>query len=134
MRLTRLVKGAKETFGWVIVGPNRELIIPPEAWRRYGFQVGEEVFFLPGSRKSGGFSITTLRLLAESSINLGDRTLGIGYLTLNREACLPENIPLNPGDRLLTVFGSGHGLGFIAQGPIFEEATRHPGLDTYQKT
>jgi hypothetical protein len=132
--MTRLVKGAKETFGWVIVGSNRELIIPPKAWRRYGFQAGEKGFFLPGSRKSGGFSITTHRLLIGSSIHVEDRFWGFGYLTSNRDVCIPENIPLNPGDRLLTVFGSGYGLGFISQGPIYEEATKHPGLETYQKT
>ena len=30
--MPRLVKGAKWTFGWVVVGPEREIAIPPEAW------------------------------------------------------------------------------------------------------
>ena len=38
--MPRLVKGAKWTYGWVIVGPAREITIPPDAWREFGFQTG----------------------------------------------------------------------------------------------
>ena len=48
--MPRLVKGAKWTFGWVVVGPEREIVIPPEAWDEYGFQAGDEAIFTPGSR------------------------------------------------------------------------------------
>jgi hypothetical protein len=47
---------------------------------------------------------------------------------------LPVNVlnrpdaSLKPGDRLLTVRGSCYGLGFVARGPIYEEALQHPEL------
>jgi hypothetical protein len=85
--MPQLVKGGKWVFGWVIVGPRGELTIPPEAWDEYQFQVGDEVTFIPGSRRSGGFSLSHPRLLA--------------------------------------VRGSGRALGFVAHGPIYEEALRN---------
>ena len=69
--MPRLVKGAKWTFGWVVVGPRREIAIPPEAWDEYGFQVGGEAIFCAGSRTSGGFSISTPGLVAEASERMG---------------------------------------------------------------
>lgn len=63
--MPRLVKGGKWVYGWVIVGPQGELRIPPEAGDEYGFQSGEEVVFLPGSRSSGGFGLSTPRLLEQ---------------------------------------------------------------------
>jgi hypothetical protein len=51
--MPQLVKGGKWVFGWVAVGLKGELMIPPEAWREYGFRIGDEVTFLPGSRSSG---------------------------------------------------------------------------------
>ncbi|MBN1146014.1 MAG: hypothetical protein JXA78_02065 [Anaerolineales bacterium] len=130
----RLVKGAKETFGWVIVGEGRELLIPPAAWERYGFQAGDEAIFTPGSRKSGGFGLTNRRLLERSALPLGEsRSLGYGRFDADRQVRLPQSIPIDPGDRLLTVFGSGYALGFISRGPIFEEACRHPELDEFKQ-
>jgi hypothetical protein len=51
--MPQLVKGGKWVFGWVIVGRQREMQIPPEANAEYGFQTGDQVFLLPGSRRSG---------------------------------------------------------------------------------
>lgn len=44
--MPRLLKGGKWVFGWTVVGPQRELTIPPEAQREYGFRVGSRVLFL----------------------------------------------------------------------------------------
>jgi hypothetical protein len=130
--MMRLVKGAKETFGWVIVGADREVVIPQKAWERYGFLVEEEAIFVPGSRKSGGFGLTTRKLLVGSTLPMReDRIWGYGRFTGNHEVRIPEELPVHPGDRLLTVFGSRFALGFISRGPIFEEAIKHPEiLDT----
>jgi hypothetical protein len=128
----RLVKGAKETFGWVVVGTTQEVVIPPLAWARYGFQPGEEAMFIPGSRKSGGFGLTNHQLLAGCSFPISEnRILGSGRFTPDSKIRIPENVPVNPGDRLLTVFGSRFALGFISQGPIFDEASTHPELDVF---
>jgi hypothetical protein len=126
----RLVKGAKETFGWVNVGSDREVIIPQKAWDRYGFQAQQEAVFIRGSRKSGGFGLTSRNLLASLSIPINqDRILGYGRFTSDREVRIPEAVPVHPGDRLLTAFGSRYALGFISQGPIYAAAKQHPALD-----
>lgn len=128
--MMRLSKGAKETFGWVVVGNERELIIPEAAWIRYGFQAGDEVIFIPGSLTSGGFGLTTNALLESVKFSYSkDKILGWSIFLINRLVYIPESLTLNPGDRLLSVYGSRFALGFIQKGPIFNEATRHPELD-----
>ena len=118
----------------MIVGVDRELVIPPKAWERYGFYAEEKAVFIAASRKSGGFSLTNHKLLEGFSFPLGDnRILGYGRFNINGEVCIPDNIPVKPGDRLLTAFGSGLALGFISRGPIFEEAIQHPELEIYAK-
>ena len=126
--MPQLVKGGKWVFGWVTVGPGRELSVPPEAWIEYGFQPGEEAIFLPGSRTSGGFGLSTPRLLVQSASPVQTRALARGWLGEDGQVKLPPQVGVHPGDRLLAVRGSGLALGFVARGPIYEEAQRHPGL------
>ena len=40
---------------------------------------------------------------------------------------------MQPGDRLLAVRGSGRALGFVAQGPIYDEALKHPELEIFSQ-
>ncbi|MBN1812571.1 MAG: hypothetical protein JXA14_12100 [Anaerolineae bacterium] len=131
--MPRLVKGAKWTFGWVIVGPEREIVIPPEAWDEYGFRAGDEAIFAPGSRKSGGFGVSTSALMAEAGGKMGDA--GLHELGRDRfgngRVAVPPEVNVKPGDRLLTVRGSRYGLGFIARGPIYKEALKHPELEVF---
>ena len=126
--LPQLVKGGKWVFGWVIVGPAGELPIPPEAWDEYRFQVGDEVTFLPGSRRSGGFGLSHPRLMAERPGPLEVRALARGRIEEGRWVLVPASVGVQPGDRLLAVRGSGRALGFVARGPIYEEALQHPEL------
>jgi hypothetical protein len=131
--MPRLVKGAKWTFGWVVVGPEREIVIPPEAWREYGFRAGDEAIFTPGSGKSGGFGISTPALVAEAGAKTGGaglRELGRGRFGDGRVGVPPE-VDVEPGDHLLAVRGSRYGLGFVARGLIYEEALRHPELEEF---
>ena len=131
--MPRLVKGAKWVFGWVVVGPGREIVIPPEAWDEYGFQAGGEAIYMPGSRKSGGFALSTPALMAEASGKMAGATLrevsrsqfGDGRVVV------PLEVNVKPGERLLTVRGSCFGLGFVARGPIYAEAVKHPELDEF---
>ncbi len=133
--MPRLVKGAKWTFGWVVVGPEREIVIPPEAWDEYGFQAGDEAIFTPGSRKSGGFGIGTSALITEASGKMGGadlHELGRSRFGDGRVGVPPE-VGVEPGARLLTVRGSRYGLGFIAQGPIYEQALKHSELEVFEQ-
>ncbi len=127
--MPQLVKGGKWVFGWVSVGPQGALRIPPEAWAEYGFRAGEEAAFLPGSRTSGGFGLSTPRLLAQAAEPLQLRSLALGWIGENGRIVVPEAVGVQPGSHLLVVRGSGRALGFVARGPIYEEALRHPELE-----
>ncbi len=131
--MPRLVKGAKWTFGWVVVGPDRQIAIPPEAWREYGFQAGDAAILTPGSLKSGGFGISTPALMAEASRKMSGaalRELGRSRFGDGRVVVPPE-VDVKAGHRLLTVRGSCYGLGFVARGPIYKEALKHPELEVF---
>lgn len=126
--MPQLVKGGKWVFGWAIVGPGRELTIPPEAWDEYRFQVGDEVLFVPGSRRSGGIGISHPRLLADTPGLLVARALAWERIEAPGWVVVPETVGVQPGDRMLVVRGSGRALGFVTRGPIYEEALQHPEL------
>jgi hypothetical protein len=104
--------------------------IPPEAWQEYGFQAGDQVLFLRGSRRSGGFGISTPERIADvfGQLEMGTRVFGQARLNRDGSVTLPSGIEAKPGDRLLAVRGSQLALGFVARGPIYEEAARHPEL------
>ena len=44
---------------------------------------------------------------------------------------MPPEVGVKPGDRLLAVRGSRYGLSFVARGPIYEEALKHPELEVF---
>jgi hypothetical protein len=129
--MPQLVKGGKWVFGWVVVGPDREIRIPPEAYAEYGYQAGEEVVFLAGSRTSGGFSIGRPERLAHSKIPLEKRAFARGRIGDGGRVVLPPETGAEPGQRLLAGRGSGLALGFLRYGPIFEEALRHNELQVF---
>ncbi|MDD3828168.1 MAG: hypothetical protein PHY79_19560 [Anaerolineae bacterium] len=129
--MPQLAKGGKWIFGWVIVGQQGELTIPPQAWDEYRFQAGEEVSFLAGSRTSGGFGLSTPRLLAQAVAPLQTRALARGSIGPDGHLVIPAEVGVRPGDRLLVVRGSGRALGFMARGPIYDQALRHPELETF---
>jgi hypothetical protein len=127
--MPRLVKGGKWVFGWVVVGPQREISIPPAAYREYGFQVGDEVLFLKGSRRSGGFSIGRAEIIPAL---LQKRALGRGRIDTPGRVMAPPETGAQPGDRLLAARGSGLALGLLTRGPIYEEALKHLELEVFE--
>lgn len=106
---------------------DRRIAIPPEAWKEYAFEVGEEAIFIRASRSSGGFTLATPRLIAGTVIRLdaGQRVLGRGHFRTVSQLILPEDIGMTTGQCLLVVRGSGRALGFLQYGRIVEEALRH---------
>jgi hypothetical protein len=127
--MPQLVKGGKWVFGWVIVGGQGQLTIPPEARGEYGFQSGEAAVFVPGSRSSGGFGLSTPRLLAQMSDPLRVRILARARIGEDDQTVVPAALRIRPGARLLAVRGSCRALGFVARGPIYDEALLHPELE-----
>jgi hypothetical protein len=131
--MPQLVKGGKWVFGWVIVGEEGTIAVPPEAWQEYGFAVGESVVFLPGSSRSGGFGLSCRRLLENSPLALDrdDRVLGRGQIDEPQRVTIPAGVGVQLGQRLLVVRGSGHALGFVQKGPIYETALEHPEIQVF---
>jgi hypothetical protein len=148
--MPQLVKGGKHTFGWSVVSETGDIAIPPDAYAEYGFVEGETALVMSGSRKSGGFALSRLKTFMNSSIagvlsEYGELPEGETVQIGPRFYCRVEiregrfSLPLNTlekygiqkGSTLLTVRGSNVGLGFIAKGPIIEEAKKHHGLETF---
>ena len=133
--MPRLVKGGKWAYGWAVVSPDREVTVPPEAWQEFGFHAEAEALFLPGSQRSGGFAVSTPDLMAEASERLGGgklRLLGRGRFSAGGRLVLPPEVGAEPGARLLAVRGSRFGLGFVARGPVYDEALEHSELESFE--
>ena len=60
------------------------------------------------------------------------RELGRGRFYEGGTTIVLLEVGVKPGDRLLTVRGSCYGLGFIAQGPIYEEALNQPQVQAFE--
>lgn len=129
--MPQLAKGGKWVFGWAEVDGRREIRIPPEAYLEYGFRPGEPVWFIAGSRTSGGFAVFREARKKEPAIPLERRALARGAIGEDGRVRLPPETGVEPGERLLTVQGSGLALGFLRQGPIVTEARKHPELETF---
>jgi hypothetical protein len=84
-----------------------------------------------GSRRSGGFGLSTPRLLTHGAGLLRTRILAQGHIGQDGRVVVPPSVGVRPGDRLLAVRGSGRTLGFLVRGPIFDEAANHPELETF---
>ena len=66
--MPQIAKGGKWVFGWSVIDADGMITIPPEAWHEYGYSLGEEIVFIPGSHRSGGFGLSTARLLEKTSM------------------------------------------------------------------
>jgi hypothetical protein len=60
---------------------------------------------------------------------LQTRVLARGPIGEAGQIVVPAALRIRPGDRLLAVRGSGRALGFVAGGPIYDEALKHPELE-----
>ena len=123
--MPRLAKGGKWVFGWVVVDADRRIRIPQDAWNEYGFHVGQEAVLIRGSRASGGFGLATDASVAGP---IGRRAFARTRFESGRVVALPREAEIEPWQRLLAVRGSGHALGFIALGPLFERALKYPSM------
>jgi len=126
--MPQLEKRGKWVFGWVVVQPGKKVAVPPEAYREYGFQAGEEILFTRGSRRSGGFGIGRAGKIPPL---LKKRVLAQGRMDRRGRVVLPPEVEAQVGDRLLAVRGSGYALGFLVHGPIYEAALQHHELDAF---
>ena len=155
--MPQLTKGGKYVFGWSKVGKMGEIVIPREAMEEYRFHDWDRVILMSGSRKSGGFGVTTPSLLRRSPLSsVLSRVPGLGsfqmpegkavriegrsfcwttiqeggYITLPPETL--REYEIREGDLLLSVKGSRLAIGFALKGPLVEEALVHPELEIFE--
>lgn len=128
--MPQLAKGGKWIFGWVVVGRDHEIRIPPEAYTEYGFRSGEAVVFLHGSRTSGGFGLGRFKVLQQKEL-LQKRIYAKGIMGENMIVFLPSAVEVQAGERLLVGRGSGLALGFFQRGFIYDEAIKHPEIESF---
>jgi bifunctional DNA-binding transcriptional regulator/antitoxin component of YhaV-PrlF toxin-antitoxin module len=153
----RLVKGGKHVYGWSKVGSEGKAVVPDEALAEYNLEAPCKVILLSGSRRSGGFALTTVSLLENSRLSrildespqLADFQLPEGktvkiagkpccWVTLNNDGCIVvpletlKQYGVNMGDRLLSVRGSCLALGFCVKGPLIDEAKKHSSLALFK--
>ncbi len=155
--MPRIVKGGKYVYGWSKVGDRGKIVIPKEAIEEYNLMAYKNVILIPGSKRSGGFGLTTVGLLknsplavildknpqlAEFQVSEGKaieirgktycwvRMHNDGSITVPVEAL--KRYGINPGDRLLSVRGSNIAIGFPVRGPIIEEAKKHSEIELFE--
>ncbi|MBD3285616.1 hypothetical protein GF359_04095, partial [candidate division WOR-3 bacterium] len=139
--MPQLVKGGKYVFGWSQVTEEGRIMIPPEAFAEYKLEGCGKVILMSGSRRSGGFGLTTvdrikdtpigqvldeLPELASCSIPEGEplskksRTYCWIRLTSEGRFTVPPDTlriyGIEPGQKVLVARGSGLVLGFPARG------------------
>ena len=151
------MKGGKYVYGWSEVGTTGRITVPNEALVEYKLTAPCKVILLSGSKRSGGFALTTVLLLKNSVLSRlldenpklasfqlpeGETITVAGkpccWVTLNTDGCI--TVPLkalkqygvNVGDRLLSVRGSRFALAFCVKGPLIDEAKKHSSLTLFK--
>ncbi|MFW9915052.1 MAG: hypothetical protein ACFFGZ_05515 [Candidatus Thorarchaeota archaeon] len=154
--MPQIVKGGKYVFGWSTVDPNGKIVIPQEALEEYNFLHAKRLILIPGSKKSGGFGLSTIESLAKSRLSFildeepqfaafqvpeGEiveirgkpycwaKLLHKSDISVSINAL--ERYGIYPGSSLLSVRGSHLAIGFLVRGPIFEEAKNHSELEWF---
>jgi bifunctional DNA-binding transcriptional regulator/antitoxin component of YhaV-PrlF toxin-antitoxin module len=155
--MVQLIKGGKNVFGWSKVSKTGSIRLPEEVLEEYQLQPSNKVIIISGSKTSGGLSIVKIEKLLHSSLSVVlDRNPALAHFQLsngepisynNRFFCWTEilnegkiSLPhetlnvfgIRPGDKVLSVRGSGLGVGILVRGPIVKEAEKHPELQVFK--
>ena len=155
--MPQLARGGKYVFGWSKVGKTGKIVIPREAMEEYRLRDWDKVILMSGSRRSGGFGVTTPSLLRRSplssilskmpglgsfqtpegkAVRIGGRSFcwatiqEDGYITL--PVTTLREYEIVEGDLLLSVRGSRLALGFAQKGALVEEALEHPDIEVFE--
>lgn len=150
--MPQLNKGGKFIFGFSVIRPDGSVQFPPQAVREYGLGQERTVFIFTGSKVTGGFCVTTRRLLGGSKLRhilaecpaLVDGTQPEGallpykgrrYAWLRAEPeglvrLMPDTLAeleLQPGRELLAIRSSDIAFTMGAKGPLLQRAYAYPG-------
>lgn len=150
--MPQIVKGGKYVYGWSRVGDTGRIVIPHEAVEEYNLTICTEVILLPGSKRSGGFGLTTGELLYHSPLAFIADTLLVDFHTEGEVIEIKRNpycwvqiheesitVPvetlkryeISPGDYVLSVRSSNIAIGFPVKGPIINEAKNHAEIKVF---
>jgi bifunctional DNA-binding transcriptional regulator/antitoxin component of YhaV-PrlF toxin-antitoxin module len=155
--MPQLARGGKYVYGWSKVSEGGRIAIPAEAMSEYALKEHEKVILMSGSRRSGGFAMTTPGLLGGSPLSgvlqrfprlrtfqmpearvvrLEGRYFCWTSIEEDSAITLPyetlREYEILPGDRLLTVRGSALALGFALKGPLVDEALAHTEIEVFE--
>ncbi|MFX1302406.1 MAG: hypothetical protein ACFFBV_11135 [Promethearchaeota archaeon] len=155
--MPQLVKGGKYIFGWSKVGKKGKIKIPPEAYEEYNLKLDKYAIIFSGSKTSGGFGLSSVRILKKSilkeliekntslanyKIHEGEiiefKNRKYSWLTIQEDKSIIllestlKAFGINKNDNLLAGRGSQFAIGFIAKGPIFKEAKKHPEIEIFE--
>lgn len=155
--MPQLVKGGKYAYAWSKVNNQGKIIIPREALTEYKLLTWNKVVLVPGSKRSGGFGVTSVELIEKSAlhsildehpqlskfqINEGEaidiKGKTLCWVKMNKDGSIIVPVKtlkkygIRPNDRLLSVRGSCLALGFIVKGPIVNEAQKHLNIEVYE--
>ncbi|PVX25844.1 MAG: hypothetical protein CW691_03235 [Candidatus Bathyarchaeum sp.] len=155
--MPKLVKGGKHVYGWSKVSSKGKVMVPDEAITEYNLKPPCKVILFPGSKRSGGFAVTTVTLLKNSPLSrilhenpklanfqlpegktvmIAERPYCVVTLNPDKSITVPletlKQYGVNMGDRLLSVRGSCRALGFCVKGPLIDEAKNHSSLTVFK--
>ena len=155
--MPQLARGGKFVFGWCRIREDGGVQIPPQARQEYGFNPGDEIILLSGSRTSGGFGITRKSWLEKSRLSviltdnpgLAGSSLEEGQVVKykGRNYCrfiiddngrfflspgALEAYEVKPGDYLLSIRSSDIATGMAAKGPLVALAKTHPEIEVFE--
>ena len=154
--MPQLNKGGKYVFGWSIIGSNGQIVFPDKILEEYNLTLGENVILMSGSKRSGAFSLSSKKLLKNSSLSkilketpqLANYTIDEGssvkykgrfycWLKLheNKSIYLPQKTldiyNIKEGDMLLSIRGSNIAFDFAIKGPLVERAKEHNDIEIF---
>lgn len=93
--MPQLVKGGKHVFGWSQVSEDGGIRIPPEAFGEYKLTGCDKAICMSGSKRSGGFGLTTVEKLRNSEIGrIIDGLPDLAFYSI------PEGEPVRKGSRI----------------------------------
>lgn len=155
--MPKLVKGDKHIYGWSKVSSQGKIVIPNKAVLEYNLLNHDKVFLMSGSKRSGGFCVTSAELLGTSVFSailaenpqlakfqivegmvMENRGRTYCWVKMNRDGSIvvPEDtlkrFGVSIGDRVLSVRGSSIALGFLVREPIIEEAKKYSNIDIHE--
>jgi hypothetical protein len=146
--MPQLSKGGKFVFGWSLITAEQTVSIPQQAYDEYDLKSSDKVILISGSKRTGGFCVSSRKMIEKSNINglfeqcplLYDYknnegefvkykgrfycwvNLDNNTITLSQE--MMKTLDLKVGDKLLSIRGSDIAFVMGVKGPLIERAKK----------